>query len=65
MKESVSGVGFSNNNKNTTLFVPNSITILIKEDILTRGVQAVPNDHTSPFTAKSDLLFFPFIPFRF
>ena len=36
MKESVSGVGFSNNNKNTTLFVPNSITILIKDDILTK-----------------------------
>ena len=58
MKESVSVVGFSNNNKNTTLFVPNSITILIKEDILTRGVQAVPNNHTSPFTPKSNLLFF-------
>ena len=35
MKESVSGVGFSNNNKNTTLLVSNSITILIKDDILT------------------------------
>ena len=66
MKESVGGVGFSNNNKNTTLFVPNSNTILIKEDVLTRGVQAVPNNHTSPFTARSNLIFFfPFIPFLF
>ena len=58
MKESVGGVGFSNNNKNTTLFVPNSNTILIKEDVLTRRVQAVPNNQTSPFTAKSNLIFF-------
>ena len=36
MKESVSGVGFSNNNKNTTLLVPNSITMLIKDDTLTK-----------------------------